>query len=1834
MSPNHKKSLSRSLAVWVAAGIVLAASAVPAPVRADDTEVFFPPATTSGSSSVNPNILFVIDTSGSMGDDDGFTDASGNPLSRLKRVQIAFRQIVNEFGSNVNIGLERFSNEQGGPILFPIKSIDSSAFGGVIKLNYIEQGGCVNEAEQNITSGSATRCSGVSTSYSLRLATDYDKIYQQGDFRDEAEEWSAGNFSLLSASTTNRLTDAAATGSGTGANGRCSDDLDFTFERNNFINNLFGDFLVNTCQGTNLTLVNSLLALIGAGAALPGEQSIGIRFPSVDVPVSASTSIRYASLTVTDNGRNSGQTPTINVFGEKSNSSAQFTGGKGNSDVTTNRPLTTTRYVWNPLAGNLDDPFYTATPVPSTSPPAFNNSAVGSNLKEVIQEIINYKAGLPNTTSPAKTGTAAQCATGNVYGPACYPITLIAKGPNNNARSSYGIYNGTAGGTAVNKRPKLAIVYDGGSYNKLMTGVRFQNVRIPRGAVVTKASIEFHNAETVDDRSLTLSIKGENAGNSVVFAPPATDDLRNRSQTSASVNWATSASGSPGTPSAAWTIPYGSYSTPDIATVVNEVTARTDWCGGNAMTFLFSYVSGDAGRNAVSANVNPAYAPVLHLEIDTSQAAYGTGCVLGGNSVQIKSSSDDAQEIISDGSMATGGTVLSLGCTAVSKCGKKGTYVGVRFPNVKIPQGAQITSATIQFTASDDDSGTAPALVIRGQKTTNAAAFSNSDDNISNRRSSSTSATVNWSPTAWSGGTAYDSPDVTTVLQELVNQTGWSENSAPVFVVDGANVNARRRAQSYDGSAGSAPKLTVTYQGMLGGNTTTTVRQYLPDLVDSFVPYGWTPTIGAMVEASRYFKGETAYYGRTRGSGYTIGDKRGEPQSGSKNLDVSSDLAMISGTTPHALPAGCTTANYRDDACAGETWTQDPVYYQSPILDGCQNNNIVLLSDGYPNQAGVSDGITTARAQVASIIGKSCNTYRDSSGNSQPDWTCGPDIASYLNTTDLIPSSASANGSYLGLTGKQTVSTYTIGFGADVAVGGGDSSGAEFLNKMAQAGGGQFFTAQSSDQLVKVFRSIVSRILDVNTTFVAPAVTVNTFNQLTDRNELYFAVFKPGTNTDWRGNLKRYQIAQPDPNFPPGIYDNSSPPQLAVDASSGFFKAGTTSFWSTTADGEDVAKGGAASVLTTTRNIYTYVGTSPTNVTLSGVASQRVEAANTTLNPADSASSATIVTANQRLGLADTAVNADRTAVLNWADGLDVNDDNGNGSFTDARTQLGDPLHSEPVLINYGLAADSPAAPAEPIPDLSIFMGTNDGGLHAFNTRDGSEYFSFIPQELLPNLAQYYGDSATYQTRRYGMDGPLSFWVNDANGNGGILNGGALETGEFAYLYAGMRRGGRNYYALDVSNRAAPKLKFQIMGGIDGTSYVELGQTWSKATKARMRVLSADTTPRDVLIFSGGYDPAVDGQLGGGVQPDSQGRALYVADASTGALIWWAGFDDTTPGNTIHPNLAVPQMIYSVPASPAAVDLDNNGEVDRIYIADAGGRIFRFILGKNASGVSSLFTTGSTNNTSVQFIAQLSGSTAANAHRFYGSPAVSFIAKDTTRPFIAIAIGSGYREHPLTTENEDRFYVIRDPDVVNVADSARTIHDIVNASSVAYVRQSTEGSASSDLYDATANYIDATCSDTDTVCKNNKAAAVAALGTASNSGASKGYYIRLINAAGAMAGEKVLGPAAITNGIAIFSTFEPGSTADATACSAVRGKSRAYYINLIDGTPIQDRDKDGVLEPSDRYDEIKVGGLPPNPVVITPTLDTFTGKLPCIGVVCAPLDVHPWSKFSWRKQEN
>ncbi|WP_072863272.1 Calx-beta domain-containing protein [Arenibacter palladensis] len=172
---------------------------------------------------------------------------------------------------------------------------------------------------------------------------------------------------------------------------------------------------------------------------------------------------------------------------------------------------------------------------------------------------------------------------------------------------------------------------------------------------------------------------------------------------------------------------------------------------------------------------------------------------------QVSNDNDDAEERVSNGDMDRGSSDLEL-----IRDGSNDQLVGIRFRNINVPQGATIISANIQFTTDETDSQST-SLVIRGQDENNPGNFGNGDYNISSR--TLTSASVAWNNIpAWNtvgqAGPNQQTPNLSAIVQEIVDRGGWSSGNSMVFVITGSG---QRTAESHDGSSSGAPVLTIEY---------------------------------------------------------------------------------------------------------------------------------------------------------------------------------------------------------------------------------------------------------------------------------------------------------------------------------------------------------------------------------------------------------------------------------------------------------------------------------------------------------------------------------------------------------------------------------------------------------------------------------------------------------------------------------------------------------------------------------------------------------------------------------------------------------------------------------------------------------------------------------------------------------------------------------------------------------------------------------------------------------------------------------------------------------------
>jgi hypothetical protein len=133
----------------------------------------------------------------------------------------------------------------------------------------------------------------------------------------------------------------------------------------------------------------------------------------------------------------------------------------------------------------------------------------------------------------------------------------------------------------------------------------------------------------------------------------------------------------------------------------------------------------------------------------------------------------------------------------------------MRFTGITVPQGATIASASIQFETQEVQSQVT-ALNIEGQASDTTSTFTTATNDISSRPG--TTASASWSPPAWDtigeAGPDQRTTDISPVIQEIVDRTGWSSGNALVIIITGSG---KRVADSFDGDAAGAALLQVAY---------------------------------------------------------------------------------------------------------------------------------------------------------------------------------------------------------------------------------------------------------------------------------------------------------------------------------------------------------------------------------------------------------------------------------------------------------------------------------------------------------------------------------------------------------------------------------------------------------------------------------------------------------------------------------------------------------------------------------------------------------------------------------------------------------------------------------------------------------------------------------------------------------------------------------------------------------------------------------------------------------------------------------------------------------------
>jgi type IV pilus assembly protein PilY1 len=610
-------------------------------------------------------------------------------------------------------------------------------------------------------------------------------------------------------------------------------------------------------------------------------------------------------------------------------------------------------------------------------------------------------------------------------------------------------------------------------------------------------------------------------------------------------------------------------------------------------------------------------------------------------------------------------------------------------------------------------------------------------------------------------------------------------------------------------------------------------------------------------------------------------------------------------------------------------------------------------------------------------------------------------------------------------------------------------------------------------------------ILSRTGTFMAPVVPAA---KTISQDKIYMAFFKPGEGNFWEGNVTKFGISADNQ-----IVDTNGG---SATLANGVMKSDAVPYWATI-DWADVTKSNY--IHNSNRNIYTYL----TSLT-------QFESTNANLT-------ATIL-GNPIRSVAD---------IIEYVRGADVLDEDGDGDVTENRSIItGDILHSKPSIFKYRYADGASKT--------MVYFGANDGMLHAVLdvtessgisstvTSHGTEEWAFIPPDQLPRLKEMI-EGVEHQSY---VDATPKIYCKDMNGDGVVDSG----DGDKVVLVCGERKGGTSYFALDVTDPSYPRYLWRINRNNDSalgwsaptTVIAELGETWSEPQFGVVKTTNEDTTGTPVFFIGGGYS-----------SDNSSGKAVIAVDVLTGSVVkkFFTG------------------MNYSFPSAVLVIDENDNGFVDKVYVGDLGGQMWRFASFVDSIGNPLAFPNCNENIHSWK--GQVFFKTDDNnSRKFFYPPSVTL-----EKGFDMVFMGTGDRENACCNNSNNACSFIG-PDIIAAVKETHSLTTIVGET---HLVDATEPTA-----------------------------------TSSNLSFDKGWYIRLVDNSGNAVGEKVLSEGTVFYKTFYITTFTPNNDP-----SVPGGDAKLYALSYLTGAAVLDFDDDSNLDRNSLIGE----GIPSEPV----TLITRTG---------------------------
>jgi type IV pilus assembly protein PilY1 len=275
----------------------------------------------------------------------------------------------------------------------------------------------------------------------------------------------------------------------------------------------------------------------------------------------------------------------------------------------------------------------------------------------------------------------------------------------------------------------------------------------------------------------------------------------------------------------------------------------------------------------------------------------------------------------------------------------------------------------------------------------------------------------------------------------------------------------------------------------------------------------------------------------------------------------------------------------------------------------------------------------------------------------------------------------------------------------------------------------------------------------------------------------------------------------------------------------------------------------------------------------------------------------------------------------------------GGGSFRDRSVVLGDIVNSAPIYVDspsfpysgFIWPSGAPENGSATYADFKttyenrqdvVYVGANDGMLHAINADNGEEMFAYIPSVLIDRLNLLTSQNYSHKYYADGSITPGDVFFNSNNSWRSVIVGG-------------LNKGGQAVFALDVTNPSlfnennASSLHLWEFTDADDA---DLGYSFSQPSIVRM------SNGKWAAVFGNGYNST---ELDSNTS--STGNAvLYVVDIETGSLV--KKFDTGVGALQDPAALGRPNGL----SSPAVADVDGDFVADYIYAGDLFGNIWKF----------------------------------------------------------------------------------------------------------------------------------------------------------------------------------------------------------------------------------------------------------------------------------------------------